>query len=72
MIIDPKKEKNLDHENLHMGTDWSLFRGMKVKGWPVMTILRGKVIVEDEAFVGKAGDGHFVKGKIQDSIINSV
>jgi dihydropyrimidinase len=72
VIIDPTKEKTLDHENLHMGTDWSLFRGMKVKGWPAMTILRGKVIVEDEAFLGKAGDGHFVKGNIQDSIINSV
>lgn len=72
VIIDPKKEKILNVENLHMKVDWSLYKGMKVKGWPVMTILRGKVMVEDEKFLGKTGDGKFVKGKIEDSVIGSV
>jgi len=72
VVIDPNKEKVLNHENLHMGTDWSLYRGMKIKGWPVLTILRGKVIVQDEQFLGKAGDGEFVKGNIEPLIINSV
>lgn len=72
VIIDPNKEKVLNVENLHMKVDWSLYKGMKVKGWPVMTILRGKIIVENEKFLGKAGDGKFVKGKIEDSVINSV
>jgi dihydropyrimidinase len=72
VIIDPNREKVLDHDRLHMGTDWSLYRGIRVKGWPVMTILRGDVIVEDERFLGKGGQGQFVKGEIQTSVIKTV
>ena len=38
-----------------------LFDGKSMKGWPVMTLLRGKVIVRDGNFVGEAGDGKFLR-----------
>jgi len=47
-----------------MKTDLSVYEGMEVTGWPMMTILRGKVIVENEKFVGKIGQGEFVKEKL--------
>jgi hypothetical protein len=37
-----------------------------------MTILRGTVIVENEEFKGKTGQGHFIEGKLSDSIMDSV
>ncbi|MCL0077203.1 dihydropyrimidinase [Dehalococcoidia bacterium] len=72
VIIDPNKKHSLNTADLHMGTDLSVFEGKEVTGWPVMTILRGKVIVENEKFVGKLGAGEFVKGKIEDPIIATV
>jgi len=72
VIIDPDKKHSLNAADLHMGTDLSVFEGMEVTGWPVMTILRGKVIVENEKFVGKPGEGEFVKGRIEDYIIDTL
>ena len=72
VIIDPDKKHSLNAADLHMGTDLSVFEGMEVTGWPVVTILRGKVIVENEKFVGKPGQGEFVKGKLDDSIMATV
>ncbi len=72
VIIDPEKKHSLNVADLHMGTDLSVFEGMEVTGWPVMTVLRGRVIVENEKFVGQAGQGQFVKGKLDDSIMASI
>ena len=72
VIIDPEKKHSLNAADLHMGTDLSVFEGLEVTGWPAATILRGKVIVENEKFVGEAGQGQFVKGELDDSIIATV
>ena len=40
--------------------DWSPFEGWKVKGVPQVTISKGKVIVKDGEFLGKAGYGEFL------------
>ncbi len=65
VIIDPNKKHSLNAADLHMGTDFSMYEGMEATGWPVMTILRGKVIVENERFVGKPGEGEFVKVNVE-------
>jgi len=72
VIIDPEKTHSLDAADLHMGTDLSVYEGMEVTGWPSMTILRGKIIVEDEDFLGRAGQGQFVRGKLEDSVMATV
>lgn len=68
VIIDPDKRHSLNAADLHMGTDLSIYEGMEVTGWPVMTILRGKVIVENEEFIGELGEGEFVRGKLEDTV----
>jgi len=72
VVLDPKEKRSLNAEDLHMGTDFSVFEGMEAAGWPAVTILRGKVIVEDGKYVGNPGEGEFVKGKIEDDIIKTV
>lgn len=57
VIFDPDKEKSLDTENLHIGTDWNYYDGVTIKGWPILTMSRGKKIVENEQYIGKPGDG---------------
>jgi len=71
VVFDPNKKHSLNAVDLHMETDLSVYEGMEVIGWPVMTILRGKVIVEDEKFVGKTGQGQFVKAKLDPAVMAS-
>ena len=39
---------------------WTPFDGMKTKGWPVATILRGRIVMRDFASTGSA-DGKPVR-----------
>ena len=44
-----------------MRVDYSAYEGWKVKGVTETVLQRGRVIVENGAFTGKAGDGRFLK-----------
>jgi dihydropyrimidinase len=39
---------------------------MKVKGWPVMTIIRGQIVVRDERLQVLPGFGKFIRRKTVD------
>ena len=65
VIFDPDKESTISVKTHHMNVDYSMFEGWKVKGVPEVVIANGEVIVEDREFVGKAGDGRFLKRDTQ-------
>ena len=71
-IIDPERKHSLNAADLHMGTDLSVYEGMDVTGWPSATVLRGRVIAENDEFVGEAGYGEFVKGELDDGVMSTV
>ena len=60
-IIDPAREIKVTPRALHMKSDYSPYDGMRLRGFPAVTILRGKVIQKDGEFFGKPGDGIFLK-----------
>lgn len=61
VIFDPNKKVTIDYKNLATKCDWSPFQGMKLKGYPNVTISRGEIIVKDGKFVGEIGRGKFLK-----------
>lgn len=63
VIFDPNRKTEITHEILHSKTGFTGFEGITVRGWPVMTFLRGELIVRDGKFLGNVGYGKFVKGK---------
>ena len=69
VIIDPKVERVLTYKDLHMAVDWCPLEGWKVQGYPVITICRGEVVVEEGRFLGKTGYGRFVKGRLDPAIL---
>ncbi len=71
VIFDPSCEKTLQLADLHHGTDFSIYEGMSFQGWPVMTISKGKVVVERGQVLGKPGDGEFVRRSISPELLNS-
>ena len=64
ILVDPEKVMPLTAENLHYGLDYSLYEDYTAKGWPVMTIRRGEILVENGQFLGKEGTGRFLARKL--------
>jgi dihydropyrimidinase len=63
VVWDPKREKRLDHENLHMRVDYAPYQGHTVPGSPSHVFSRGDLIVADDKWVGKQqkGRGQFLR-----------
>jgi dihydroorotase (multifunctional complex type) len=64
-IVDINREKEVTLEDLYTAQDFSPEEGMKLKGWPLYTILRGKVIFEKGKVVGQPGYGEFIKRPVK-------
>ncbi len=61
VIFDPQLEKTITPATLHETAGWTPYDGLQVIGWPRTVLLRGKVIVENQRYVGTPGDGRFVQ-----------
>jgi len=68
VLIDPAIKKTLAREDFHV-SDYSPWEGWPVSGWPVMTLLRGKMIAERGKLLGSVADGRLVTRRIESSIL---
>ena len=68
VLIDPNFRKPLSMDDLHIG-DYSIWEGWEVSGWPVTTILRGRVVVEGGQFHGVLGAGQVIPRKIEGDVL---
>lgn len=66
-ILDTSRKFALRKEMLHE-TDYSPWEGHEVHAWPAMTILRGRVVVENGKFLGDERDGQYLLRKIPTSV----
>ncbi|MDX9829346.1 MAG: dihydropyrimidinase [Anaerolineae bacterium] len=60
VLFDPEKRAVLSHRALHQNVDYTPYEGWEVRGYPVIVISRGEVIVRNGQFVGQPGRGRFV------------
>jgi dihydropyrimidinase len=67
-LIDPTVQKTLSRDDFHV-TDYSPWEGWSVKGWPVTTILRGKVIADRGTLLGSLADGRLAARKIDPAVL---
>jgi len=63
VIFDPNAERIISAETHHMNVDYNAFEGMKVTGEPISVLSRGEFVIRDKAFVGKPGNGQYLKRK---------
>jgi dihydropyrimidinase len=61
VVFDPEKKMTISASTHHSKCDYNLFEGTEVTGVPEVVLLRGKVLVENGEFAGRAGDGQFVR-----------
>ena len=60
VIWDPEREFIYGREYSHHRTDYNLFEGWKLKGFPEKVFLRGHLIVDGQRWLGKPGMGRFL------------
>lgn len=58
-IWDPDKTVTITHDLLKDDCDYTPYEGLVVKGWPVATMLRGKIVVSDGQLVGSKSRGRY-------------
>ena len=64
VIFDPNRTETISVNNTcthHMNVDYNAYEGFEVTGFTETVLSRGKVIIDNCEYVGKKGDGHFLK-----------
>jgi dihydropyrimidinase len=68
-ILDPTRRGKIRAADLHE-TDYTPWEGHDIFAWPVVTMLRGKVMVENGRYLAGPGDGRYIKRRIAPEILN--
>ncbi len=63
LIIDPNREKTIRGEEQHVTADYTLYEDWKISGWPVMSLLRGRVLLNDGKLELTPGAGAYLARK---------
>ncbi|MBN9470919.1 MAG: dihydropyrimidinase [Bosea sp.] len=63
-IWDPQIEQVLTHAMLDDGSDYTPYEGMKITGWPVITLVRGEIVARNGRIEARKGHGTYLKREI--------
>lgn len=61
VLVDLTREQTLRPEHLHSNADFSIYENWNLKGWPVMTLVRGRVTMQNGEILDGSGNGRFIK-----------
>ncbi len=64
VIFDPHRKETISIKNActhHMRVDYNAYEGFEVTGFTETVLSRGKIIIDKCEYVGKKGDGRFLK-----------
>jgi dihydropyrimidinase len=67
-IWDPDVRRTITLDALHHEGDYTPWEGWEVEGWPVMTLRRGQVVVEDGELHALPGSGRFVRRSLDGAV----
>src|SRR5690606_30113958 len=57
VLWDPDRRVTLSQSVLHHGADYTPYEGFEVVGWPTLTMVRGRIVVNEGKLVGSPGLG---------------
>ncbi|MGB8113694.1 MAG: dihydropyrimidinase [Candidatus Sulfotelmatobacter sp.] len=61
VIFDPRRKHTISAKTHHMRVDYSMFEGIEVTGMPDVVLSRGRVVIDQNKFLGRAGQGEFLR-----------
>jgi dihydropyrimidinase len=60
-IWDAEREVEVTHELLHDNVGYTPYEGMRLQGWPVTVVSRGRIVVEDGELRVEPGSGNYLE-----------
>jgi dihydropyrimidinase len=67
VVLETRRRRIVRAAEMHEA-DYSPWEGRDLAAWPSLTMLRGKVVVENGAFSGALADGQFLPRKVPDEV----
>jgi dihydropyrimidinase len=61
VIFDTNQKQVISAKTHHMRVDYSMFEGIEVTGVAKTVLSRGRVVIENGKFLGRAGAGEFIR-----------
>jgi len=65
IIVDMKQRMKVSLEKLHTRSEFTLYEGWELAGWPTHTIVRGNVVYQEGEIVGKPGFGKYIPRRVR-------
>ncbi|WP_374947870.1 dihydropyrimidinase [Agreia sp.] len=70
LVYDPNGHTSIGYEKTHhMNLDYSAYEGYEIDGHVDTVLSRGKVVVDDNSYLGAKGDGRFIKRGLSQYLI---
>lgn len=69
VVVDLDLERTVDAAMLGSSSDFSIYEGRSLRGWPVLTVCRGAVVVRDGELVGRAGHGRYLRRGVRETAV---
>lgn len=60
-VLDPRLERAVSADMFGGHSDYTVYEGLRLRGWPVKTMVRGAMVAEDFEVVGRVGHGRLVR-----------
>ncbi len=70
-LWDPRREVTITNSLLHHNVDYTPYEGMRVKGWPKLTLSRGEVVFADGRADAPRGRGRFLACALPNAPLSS-
>ena len=61
VIWDDKRELTIRNSALHHAVDYTPYEGLRITGWPALTLSRGEIVWSEGEFRGRRGHGEFLR-----------
>ena len=60
-VIDPERHMRIESARMQSASDFDPYEGFEATGWPVKTIVRGKLVVDDGELAAEPGYGRLLR-----------
>jgi len=64
ILFDPNRAHTIQHRSQHSKAPYTLYEGRKCLGMPILTVQRGRILVENGEMKATPGEGRFLPTKI--------
>ena len=60
VLVDPELDRLVTVDTIHSKAGRSVFEGTVLRGWPILTVLRGEIVAENGSPIERPPAGRFV------------